>query len=102
MAQGVPSGDRCWVLASPRRPLAILADADFPVELCATASEVAVEAVRAVLNYGGVRSLSSSAGPLPEAVLPWSEGLSIDPLINTNYSVVAGSLERVWETILAK
>lgn len=25
------------------------------------------------LNYGGVRSLSSSAGPLPEAVLPWSK-----------------------------
>lgn len=102
MAQGVPSGDRCWVLASPRRPLAILADADFPIELCATASEVAVEAVRAVpeLRWGAVaivfrRSITRGRTPLVE-------GLSIDPLINTNYSVVAGSLERVWETILAK
>lgn len=91
MAQGVPSGKRCWVLASPRQPLTILADADFPAELCATASKIGVEAVRAVpeLRWGAVaivfrRSITGGNTPLVE-------GISIDPLINAKYSVIAGS-----------
>ncbi|MFT3943469.1 MAG: ATP-grasp domain-containing protein [Ancrocorticia sp.] len=102
MAQGVPSGHRCWVIASPGQPLAILANPDFPAQLCATASKVGVEAVRAIpeLRWGAVaivfrKSITGSRTPLVE-------GVSIDPLINGNYSVIAGSLEGVWETILAE
>lgn len=101
IAQDVPSGIRCWVIASDREPLSILAGDDFPPELCATASKVGVEAVRAIpeLRWGAVAIVFRKA--LIGGRTALVEGVSIDPMISTDHSVVAGSLDRVWARVLA-
>ncbi len=100
MAQGLPQGTRCWVIASSSKPLAVLADKDFPGELCADASELAVEAVRTIpeLRWGAVAIVFRPT--FMGARTPLVEGVSIDPLITTDYAVVAGSLQRVWDAVL--
>lgn len=100
IAQGFPDGVRCWAIGSSREPLAILADRDFPSDLCADASELAVEAVRTIpeLRWGAVAIVFRPS--FMEIMTPLVEGVSIDPLINANSMLVAGSLQRIWDAVL--
>lgn len=100
MAQGVPDGARCWVIASAREPLAVLAGEEFSDALCRDASELAVEAIRAIpeLRWGAVAIVFRPT--FMGYRTPLVEGVSIDPLISTDYAVVAGSLQRVWDAVL--
>ncbi len=102
MAQGIPQGARCWVIASSRKPLAVLANEEFPGELCGDASELAVEAIRTIpeLRWGAVAIVFRPT--FMGMRTPLVEGVSIDPLISSSYSVVAGSLQRVWDAMLAE
>ncbi len=102
IAQDVPRGIHCWVIASDREPLTILAGDDFPPELCAAASKVGVEAVRAIpeLRWGAVAIVFRKA--LIGGRTALVEGVSIDPMISTDHSVVAGSLDNVWARVLAE
>lgn len=101
IAQGVPEGTRCWVIASPNEPLSILADAEFPVDMCIAAGKIGVKAVRAIpeLRWGAVAIVFRKAFAGSRTALV--EGVSIDPEISTDYAVLAGSLDRVWDTVLS-
>lgn len=54
MAQGLPQGTRCWVIASSSKPLAVLADKDFPGELPMPVSSPSRQSAQS-RNFGGRR-----------------------------------------------
>ncbi len=92
-----PERERFVIIADRNQARVVLGDTKPSAAVLAAAARTAVEAIRAVpeLRWGAVSLVRRSRG-----VGSLVEGISVDPSIDLNLSVLAGSFDSVWDMIL--